>query len=51
MPLYQSFAGCKPQCGTPINWSAPLETDPKTVAAFLDAGSRALTLVKDALSH
>jgi beta-lactamase class A len=34
-----------------INWPSPLETDPKTVAAFLAAGSKALTLVKDALSR
>jgi beta-lactamase class A len=33
-----------------INWPSPLETDPKTVAAFVAAGSKALTLVKDALS-
>jgi beta-lactamase class A len=34
-----------------INWPSPLETDPKTVAAFLAAGSTALTLVKEALSR
>jgi beta-lactamase class A len=34
-----------------INWPSPMETDPKTVAAFLAAGSKALTLVKEALSR
>lgn len=33
-----------------INWDAKGETDPATVQAFAKAGSRALTLVKDALS-
>jgi len=33
-----------------INWYAKAETDPKTVTAFLGAASRALALVKDALS-
>ena len=33
-----------------INWYAPAETDTNTVSAFLAAASRALTLVKDALS-
>ena len=33
-----------------INWYAPAETDTDTVSAFLAAASRALTLVKDALS-
>jgi hypothetical protein len=33
-----------------INWNAPPVTDPKTVSAFLAAGSRALTLVKEELS-
>jgi beta-lactamase class A len=34
-----------------INWTARAASDPKTVAEFLAAGSRALTLVKDALSR
>ncbi len=33
-----------------INWYAPAGTDTDTVSAFLAAASRALTLVKDALS-
>ena len=33
-----------------INWNAAAETDPKTVGAFAAAASRALTLVKQALS-
>jgi beta-lactamase class A len=33
-----------------INWDSPAETDPATVQAFLSAGSRALQLVKNALS-
>jgi beta-lactamase class A len=33
-----------------INWSAKAEADPDTVKAFAAAGSRALTLVKEALS-
>ncbi len=33
-----------------INWDAEAETDPATVSAFAAAGSRALTLVKQALS-
>ncbi|WP_158791661.1 serine hydrolase [Granulicella sp. L60] len=33
-----------------INWSAKVEADPDTVKAFAAAGSRALTLVKEALS-
>jgi beta-lactamase class A len=33
-----------------INWNAEAETDPTTVSAFAAAGSRALTLVKEALS-
>jgi beta-lactamase class A len=33
-----------------INWESPAETDPATVQAFLTAGSRALQLVKNALS-
>lgn len=33
-----------------INWNAEAETDPATVSAFAAAGSRALTLVKQALS-
>jgi beta-lactamase class A len=33
-----------------INWDAPAEADPATVTAFLAAGSRALQMVKDALS-
>jgi len=33
-----------------INWYAPAQTDPDTVSAFLAAASRALTVVKDALS-
>lgn len=33
-----------------INWYAAAETDPKTVGAFAAAASRALALVKDALS-
>jgi beta-lactamase class A len=33
-----------------INWYAKSETDPETVKAFTAAGSRALTLVKEALS-
>jgi beta-lactamase class A len=34
-----------------INWNAPPVTDPATVSAFLAAGSRALTLVKEELSR
>lgn len=34
-----------------INWYAAAETDPDTVSAFLAAASRALALVKDALSY
>ena len=34
-----------------INWTAAAATDPKTVNAFLAAGSQALTLVKDELSR
>ncbi len=34
-----------------INWNAAAETDPQTVNAFLAAGSRALSLVKEALSR
>jgi beta-lactamase class A len=34
-----------------LNWDSPLETDTKTVNAFLAAGSRALALVKDSLSR
>jgi beta-lactamase class A len=33
-----------------INWNAPAVTDPNTVGAFAAAASRALTLVKQALS-
>ena len=33
-----------------INWTAKAETDPATVAAFAAAGSKALTLAKQALS-
>ncbi len=33
-----------------INWNAAAETDPKTAGAFAAAASRALTLVKQALS-
>jgi beta-lactamase class A len=33
-----------------INWTAKTETDPATVAAFAAAGSKALTLAKQALS-
>jgi beta-lactamase class A len=33
-----------------INWTAKTETDPATVAAFASAGSKALALVKQALS-
>jgi beta-lactamase class A len=33
-----------------INWDAKETTDPKTTNAFLAAGSRALTMVKDALA-
>lgn len=33
-----------------INWTAPAETDPATVAAFAAAGSKALALAKEALS-
>jgi beta-lactamase class A len=33
-----------------INWYAKSETDPETAKAFAAAGSRALTLVKEALS-
>jgi beta-lactamase class A len=34
-----------------LNWSAPAETDPATVAAFAKAISQAMTMVKDHLSH
>jgi len=34
-----------------INWYAAAETDPNTVTAFAAAASRALTLVKEALSN
>jgi beta-lactamase class A len=34
-----------------INWNAQAETDPATVSAFAAAGSKALTLVKEALSN
>ena len=33
-----------------INWYAKAETDVETVSAFVAAGSRALTMVKEALS-
>jgi len=33
-----------------INWYAKAETDAETVKAFAAAGSRALTMVKEALS-
>jgi beta-lactamase class A len=33
-----------------INWNAAAETDPNTVGAFAAACSRALALVKEALS-
>jgi beta-lactamase class A len=34
-----------------LNWDSPLETDTKTVNAFLAAGNRALTLVHQSLSR
>ena len=34
-----------------LNWTAAAETDPTTVMAFAAAASRALTMVKDALSN
>jgi beta-lactamase class A len=34
-----------------INWPSPLETDPKTVNAFLAAASRALQLVQSSLAR
>jgi beta-lactamase class A len=34
-----------------INWNAAAETDPATVGAFAAAGSKALAMVKDALSN
>ncbi len=33
-----------------LNWFSPAQTDPATIGAFAAAGSRALQLVKDALS-
>lgn len=33
-----------------INWFAPAQTDPATESAYRAAGSKALQIVKDALS-